>query len=136
MPEGQTSDPANLPEVNGFSNGEHPDTTASSVEDVNEVRSQEISSKAVSGLLILLLKWFKVSRKFFDSYLSLNILSPLTISDVLKFEFLTQLIVDASYIPMFLKLLQQQEIERVVNYKCDREDLKSVYPTFLCVSAY
>jgi len=44
--------------------------------------------------------------------------------DILKFEYLTQLLVDANYIPMILKLLQTQEIERMVNYRSDREDLK------------
>ena len=44
--------------------------------------------------------------------------------DILKYEYLTQLLVDASYIPLILKLLQLQEIERIINYKCDREDLK------------
>ena len=44
--------------------------------------------------------------------------------DILKFEYLTQLLVDANYIPMVLKLLQTQEIERVVNYRCESEDWK------------
>jgi hypothetical protein len=50
----------------------------------------------------------------------------LTITDVLKFEYLTQLLVDANYIPMVLKLLQTQEIEKIVNYKCENEDYKYV----------
>ena len=33
------------------------------VEGLNETRSREISSKAVSGVLLLLLKWFRVSRE-------------------------------------------------------------------------
>lgn len=47
--------------------------------------------------------------------------------DVLKFEYLTQLLVDANYIPMVLKLLQTQEIEKIVNYKCENEDYKYVH---------
>lgn len=38
-------------------------------------------------------------------------------------EYLTQLLVDSNYIPLTLKLLQLQEIEKAINYKCDREDL-------------
>ena len=38
------------------------------VEGLNETRSREISSKAVSGVLLLLLKWFKVSRESWRSY--------------------------------------------------------------------
>ena len=33
------------------------------VEELNAVRSREIISKAVSGVLLILLKWYKVSRK-------------------------------------------------------------------------
>jgi hypothetical protein len=32
-------------------------------EEVDAMRSQEILDKAVTGILMLLLKWFKVSRK-------------------------------------------------------------------------
>ena len=46
------------------------------------------------------------------------------IADVLKFEYFTQLLVDANYIPMVLKLLQTQESDRVVNYRCESEDWK------------
>jgi hypothetical protein len=44
------------------------------------------------------------------------------LTDVLKFEYLTQLLVDANYIPMILKLIQTQEIEKMVNYRSDRFD--------------
>jgi hypothetical protein len=47
--------------------------------------------------------------------------------DVLKFEYLTQLLVDANYIPIILKLLQTQDIERIVNCKTDRENLEFVF---------
>jgi len=33
------------------------------VEELNALRLREISSKAVSGVLLLLLKWFKISRR-------------------------------------------------------------------------
>lgn len=52
--------------LNGMANGhlaEDEDGTAPAVEGLNEMRSTEISSKAVSGILLVLLKWFKVSRK-------------------------------------------------------------------------
>jgi len=51
------------PEVNGTSNPLRPDIIHSSSEELDAVRLQEIMAKAVSGILILLLKWFKVSRK-------------------------------------------------------------------------
>lgn len=52
--------------LNGMANGhlaEDEDGTAPAVEVLNEMRSREISSKAVSGILLVLLKWFKVSRE-------------------------------------------------------------------------
>ncbi|KAF2471365.1 N1221-domain-containing protein [Lindgomyces ingoldianus] len=73
-------------------------------EEVDAMRTQEILDKAVSGVLILLLKWFKVSH-------------------ILKYEYLTQLLVDSSYVPLILKLLQLQEIEKVVNFKCEQKEL-------------
>lgn len=38
------------------------DMPAISVEDLDAARSREITAKAVSGVLLLLLKWFKISR--------------------------------------------------------------------------
>lgn len=69
------------------------------------MRTQEVLDKAVTGSLMLILKWFKVSH-------------------ILKFEYITQLLVDSSYIPLILKLLQLQEVERVVNFKSEQEELK------------
>ena len=93
------------------------------------MRVQEITAKAASGLLILLLKWFKVSRKSSPPQSKKNqcAVELTRFEDVLKFEYLTQLLVDANYIPMILKLLQTQEIERMVNYRSDRDDLNFFY---------
>lgn len=41
-----TIDPADLP-----------------IDEIEAMRSREITAKAVSGILLILLKWFKVSRK-------------------------------------------------------------------------
>ncbi|CAI6329791.1 unnamed protein product [Periconia digitata] len=78
--------------------------TVATNEEVDTMRMQEVLDKAVSGILILMLKWFKVSH-------------------ILKFEYITQLLVDSSYVPLILKLLQLQEIEKVVNFKCQQEEL-------------
>ncbi|KAK7608678.1 hypothetical protein BKA81DRAFT_297942 [Phyllosticta paracitricarpa] len=85
-----------------------PDMSRIPLEDLDRMRTEEIQDKAASGILILLLKWFKVSH-------------------ILKMEYLTQLLVDSNYIPLTLKLLQLQEIEKAINYKCDREDLNFFY---------
>ncbi|PVH98741.1 N1221-domain-containing protein [Periconia macrospinosa] len=82
--------------------------TVATNEELDTMRMQEILDKAVSGILILMLKWFKVSH-------------------ILKFEYITQLLVDSSYVPLILKLLQLQEIEKVVNFKCQQEELNFFY---------
>ena len=51
--------------LNGMVNGQladHEDGAAPILEELNGIRSREITSKAVSGILLILLKWFKISR--------------------------------------------------------------------------
>ena len=66
FPEGQNGVPAQKPETNGVVNGLNLDAAHVSTEELDAVRSQEITAKAASGILVLLLKWFKVSRKCQD----------------------------------------------------------------------
>lgn len=54
----QQADPANIPLPNTVDPSELP------IEEVEALRSREITGKAVSGILLVLLKWFKVSRRF------------------------------------------------------------------------
>ena len=52
--------------INGLLNGQFADIDNNGdpiVEELNGVRSREITSKAVSGVILILLKWFKLSRK-------------------------------------------------------------------------
>lgn len=60
------TNPNSSANINGLANGQlgdNEDGTDPIVEELNAVRSREISSKAVSGVLLMLLKWFKLSRK-------------------------------------------------------------------------
>ena len=51
--------------TNGNTNGVNGHSSpVSTNEELDTMRTQEILDKAVSGILILMLKWFKVSRKF------------------------------------------------------------------------
>ncbi|KAL8767709.1 MAG: hypothetical protein Q9209_005889 [Squamulea sp. 1 TL-2023] len=74
------------------------------MEELNAVRLREISTKAISAILLTLLRWFKLSH-------------------VLKFEYLTQLLLDANYLPLILKLFAHQDVDRAVDRKNDRNDL-------------
>jgi hypothetical protein len=41
-------------------------------------------------------------------------------ADVLKAEYLTQLLLDSNYVPLVLKLFAHQDIQQVVDSKLDR----------------
>ncbi|KAI9822226.1 MAG: Factor arrest protein 11 [Thelocarpon impressellum] len=86
-------------------NGGPADMAGLSIDELDAMRSREITSKAVSGLLLLLLKWFKVSH-------------------VLKYEYLTQLLLDSNYLPLILKLFAFQDLDKAVESKTDRDDLQ------------
>ncbi|KAI0592434.1 Protein required for hyphal anastomosis [Pyrenophora tritici-repentis] len=96
----QNGTAAGRPDMNGF-NGH---TTVATNEELDAMRTQEVLDKAVTGTLILILKWFKASH-------------------ILKFEYITQLLVDSSYVPLILKLLQLQEVEKIVNFRSEQEEL-------------
>lgn len=76
--------------------------------ELQELRNSEISSKAVSGILLILLKWFKISH-------------------ILKFEYLTQLLLDANYMPLILKLFAHSDIDKMVETNTERIDYTFFY---------
>ncbi|KAL9064010.1 MAG: hypothetical protein Q9161_009143 [Pseudevernia consocians] len=97
--------------INGMANGqlaENEDGTDPVVEELNALRSREITTKAVSGVLLVLLKWFRLSH-------------------ILKYEYMTQLLLDANYLPLVLKLFAHQDVDKAVDQKNDREDLDFFY---------
>lgn len=54
-------------QLNGASkgpNGHLDDNADPGLEELNAIRLREITAKAISGILIMLLKWFKLSRKY------------------------------------------------------------------------
>lgn len=60
------TNPNSSAHLNGMANGQladNEDGTDPVVEELNGVRSREITSKAVSGVLLILSKWFKLSRE-------------------------------------------------------------------------
>ena len=89
------------------------------LEVLNSIRTREITSKAISGLILSLLKWFRLSRKADTPLLT----SWLTRSDILKFEYLAQLLLDSNYIPLALKYFALQDVDKAVDQKHDRDDL-------------
>jgi len=75
------------------------------VEDIDILRHREITSKAVSAILILTLKWFKASH-------------------IMKFHYLAQLLVDSNCLLLILKMFGLQEVAVQVKTKNECEDYK------------
>ncbi|PSK45224.1 Factor arrest protein 11 [Elsinoe australis] len=105
---GRSSIPNGYADANGLpptenGNGGNLDDSMSTLDQIDNMRAQEITSKALTGSILLLLKWFKVSH-------------------ILRYEYLTQLLLDSNYIPLVLKLWQTQDISRAVHFKLDRSD--------------
>ena len=71
------------------------DAPPPTLEDVDVARHREITSKAVSAILILCLKWFKVSH-------------------AMKFHYLSQLLVDSNCLLLILKMFGLQEVANSV----------------------
>ncbi|KAI7889509.1 uncharacterized protein EV154DRAFT_514478 [Mucor mucedo] len=83
------------------------DKEAEILEDINITRNRETISKAVSGILLLLLKWFKTSH-------------------VLKFEYLSQILIDSGCMLLILKLLGLQEVALLASKRTD-DDSQSFF---------
>ncbi|KAI0133047.1 N1221-domain-containing protein [Hypoxylon sp. NC0597] len=90
------------PRVNGsLATNRSQDSSEPSLDDLDATRCREIESKAATGIILLLMKWLKISH-------------------VLKFEYLAQLLLDSNYLPLVLKLFAHQDIQQVVDSKTDR----------------
>ncbi|KAI0491141.1 hypothetical protein F4859DRAFT_460435 [Xylaria cf. heliscus] len=81
-------------------NGSLNQDLAAHVNDTYAGRNMEIEAKASTAVILLLLKWLKISH-------------------ILKFEYLTQLLLDSNYLPLVLKLFAHQDIQQVVDSKAD-----------------
>jgi len=103
--------------LNGLANGQladNDDGTDPAVGELNATRFREITSKAISGVLIMR----PLSRAI--AQVQQLIRRP----DILKFEYLTQLLLDANYLPLILKLFAHQDVDRAVDQNNDHEDLE------------
>ena len=94
------------------------------IDELDSTRLREITGKAISGTLLLLVKWFKRSRTPPSIF---YLCGPNThcrlIADILKFEYMTQLLLDSNYLPLILKMFAHQDIDQAVAQKNDREEL-------------
>nr|CDI53470.1 conserved hypothetical protein [Melanopsichium pennsylvanicum 4] len=75
------------------------------LEDVDVARHREILTKAVSAILLLCLKWFKASH-------------------VMKFNYLSQVLVDSNVLLLILKIFGLQEIAHGVKTKNEADNFR------------
>jgi len=54
--------------INDVAAPEQPPAIPPTLDEIDVIRHREITSKAVSAILLLVLKWFKVSRMCIDRY--------------------------------------------------------------------
>ncbi|EGO27347.1 hypothetical protein SERLADRAFT_366889 [Serpula lacrymans var. lacrymans S7.9] len=82
---------------------EQPPAPPPTLDDIDVTRHREITSKAVSAILLLILKWFKASH-------------------VMKFHHLGQLLLDTNCLLLILKMFGLQEVSVSVVSKADSPD--------------
>ncbi|KAL4898619.1 hypothetical protein BDV59DRAFT_6800 [Aspergillus ambiguus] len=90
--------------VNGFARHDPAVDFDAVLEELDNTRLREITGKAISASLLLLVKWFKRSH-------------------ILKFEYMTQLLLDSNYLPLILKMFAHQDVDQSVAQKNDRDEL-------------
>ncbi|RIB07133.1 hypothetical protein C2G38_2252816 [Gigaspora rosea] len=79
-------------------------SNGNTIEEIDIMRHREITSKAVSAIILLMLKHLKLSH-------------------VLKFEFLSQLLVDSNCLLLILKLFGLQDVSLMVKAKNEVENM-------------
>ncbi|KAG2135962.1 hypothetical protein DEU56DRAFT_980918 [Suillus clintonianus] len=82
---------------------EQPPAPPPTLDDLDVTRHREITSKAVSAILLLTLKWFKASH-------------------VMKFHHIGQLLLDTNCLLLILKMFGLQEVSSSVVSKADSHD--------------
>lgn len=103
---------------------EQPPAPPPTLDDIDVTRHREITSKAVSAILLLTLKWFKASRKLLW-VLPTGHTDCFQI-DVMKFHHLGQLLLDTNCLLLILKMFGLQEVSASVVSKAHSPDHKYV----------
>ncbi len=105
---------------------DQPPAQLPTLDEIDVIRHREITSKAVSAILLLVLKWFKVSRMFVlwsdDSRWTKNFFPPH--ADAMKFHHLGQHLLDTNCLLLILKMFGLQEVSATVVSKADSPDNK------------
>lgn len=49
-------------------------------------------------------------------------------ADILKFEYMTQLLLDSNYLPLILKMFAHQDVDHLITQQNDRKEYRFVSP--------
>lgn len=49
-------------------------------------------------------------------------------ADILKFEYMTQLLLDSNYLPLILKMFAHQDVDHLIAQQNDRKEYRFVTP--------
>lgn len=94
------------------------------LDEIDVIRHREITSKAVSAILLLTLKWFKVSRESRTCVCPAEWETDDWPVDVMKFHHLGQILLDTNCLLLILKMFGLQEVAHTVVSKADAPDFK------------
>ena len=83
-----------------------------SLEETDALRHREIMTKALGALILLLLKWFKLSRESYREENGLSVLHQLL--DIMKFHHLGHTLLDSNCLLLCLRLLGLQDVSTYV----------------------
>lgn len=104
---------------------EGPPPPPPTLDEIDVTRHREVTSKAVSAILLLTLKWFKVSREWLMGSEG-GPQAQLSLLDVMKFHHLGQSLLDTNCLLLILKIFGLQEVTATIVSKADSPDNKSV----------
>ncbi|KAG6832892.1 hypothetical protein H0H92_004776 [Tricholoma furcatifolium] len=89
---------------------EQPSAPPPTLDEIDVMRHREVTSKAVSAILLLVLKWFKELQMLTDAL------------DIMKFHHLGQHLLDTNCLLLILKIFGLQEVATSVVSKADAPD--------------
>ena len=85
-----------------------------SLEETDALRHREIMTKALGALILLLLKWFKMSRESHHKRQGIVPHTDTDFSDIMKFHHLGHTLLDSNCLLLCLRLLGLQEVSTYV----------------------
>ena len=91
-----------------------PPVMSQSLEETDALRHREIMTKALGALILLLLKWFKMSRESYWGKIKRVSVPYVDFPDIMKFHHLGHTLLDSNCLLLCLRLLGLQDVSTYV----------------------